>query len=211
MATIRAKEEIYTMELDKTAEELELEKAEKEKADNPETETFTKEEFEKQLQSQTDKRVTEALKTSKEKWLAEFDAEKTEAEKLAGLTAEERARVQFQKEKDAWEQEKTSFEAEKLKLEATKILSAEGLPISFVDYVATGNAEQITENIKVFKEAWETALDEAVTGKLKGKTPSSGLQNKDIVNMTKAEFGKLPYKERSKMLSIDPDIVSKLK
>lgn len=199
------------MELDKTAEELELEKAEQDKADNQNQEAFTKEEFEKQLQSQTDKRVTEALKTAKDKWMEEFSEKTSEAEKLAGLTAEERARVEFQKEKDAWEQEKTSFEAEKLKLEATKILSAEGLPISFVDYVATGNAEQITENIKVFKEAWETALGEAVTGKLKGKAPSSGLQNKDIVNMTKAEFGKLPYKERSKMLAIDPDIVSKLK
>lgn len=188
----------------------------KEETKQAETKTYTEEELQKLLQSETDRKTTKALETAKAKWEEEYKANlekaKSEAEKLASMSAEERARAEFQKEKDAWEKEKSSFEQEKMKLEATKLLSAEGLPISFVDYVANGTAEQVNENVKAFKDAWSKALDEAVTDKLKGKAPAaSGLANKDIVNMTKEDFGKLSYKERSRMLSVDPDIVSKLK
>lgn len=180
--------------------------------EDKETKTYSQEEVDKMLQSETDRRITSAQK----KWEAEFkeklEKERSEAEKLASMSAEERARAEFEKEKKAWEEEKTEFEKEKMKLEATKLLSSEGLPISFVDYVVDSTADKVNENIKVFKDAWKKALDEEVTSRMKGKSPAStGLQNKDIVNMTKEEYGKLPYKERARMLSIDPDIVSKLK
>lgn len=177
-----------------------------------ETKTYTEEEMKNMLQSETDRRITSAQK----KWEAEYkeklEAEKSQAEELASMTAEERAKAEFEKEKEAWLKEKTEFEKEKLKLEATKVLDAEGLPISFVDYILTDSAEGIKENIKVFKEQWEKELDEAITERLKGKAPASGsLQHKDIVNMTKEEFGQLPYKERARMLNIDPEIMNKLK
>ena len=181
-----------------------------------EPKTYTEEELQKMLQSSTDKRVTEALKTAKEKWEAEYseklESEKSEAEKLASMSAEERAKAEFEKEKAEWLKEKSTFEKEKMKLEATKLLNSEGLPITFVDYVVGDTAEDVQENIKVFKDEWTKSLDEAVTERLKGRTPSgSALQSKDIAKMSKAEFGKLPYKERERMLKVDPDIVSKLK
>lgn len=181
-----------------------------------EDKTYTQEELDKLLQAETDRKVSKALETSRAKWEAEYkeklEAEKSQAEELASMTAEERARAEFEKEKAEWLKEKATFEKERLKLEATKILDAEGLPISFVDYVLTDSAEGVKENIKVFKEQWNKELDEAITERLKGKAPASGsLQHKDIVNMTKEEFGKLSYRERAKMLEIDPDIMGKLK
>lgn len=181
-----------------------------------EDKTYTQEELDKLLQAETDRKVSKALETSRAKWEAEYkeklEAEKSQAEELASMTAEERARAEFEKEKAEWLKEKSEFEKERLKLEATKILDAEGLPISFVDYVLTDSAEGVKENIKVFKEQWNKELDEAITERLKGKAPASGsLQHKDIVNMTKEEFGKLSYRERAKMLEIDPDIMGKLK
>ena len=189
-------------------EEVKTDEVEETKEDK----TYTEEELQKLLQSETDRRVTSAQK----KWEAEYkerlEAEKSQASELASMTAEERARAEFEKEKAEWLKEKTEFEKERLKLEATKILDAEGLPISFVDYVLTDSAEGVKENIKVFKEQWNKELDEAITERLKGKAPASGsLQHKDIVNMTKEEFGKLSYRERAKMLEIDPDIMGKLK
>lgn len=180
--------------------------------ENKETKTYTEEELQKLLQAEGDRRVTSAQK----KWESEFqeklEAEKSQVEEMASMTAEERARAEFEKEKAEWLKEKSDFEKEKLKLEATKVLDAEGLPISFVDYVLTDTEEGIKENIKVFKEQWDKELDEAITERLKGKAPASGsLQHKDIVNMTKEEFGKLPYKERARMLEIDPEIMGKLK
>ena len=189
-------------------EEVKTDEVEETKEDK----TYTEEELQKLLQSETDRRVSEAIKTREEKWKKEFEEKRSEAETLASMTAEERARAEFEKEKAEWLKEKSEFEKERLKLEATKILDAEGLPISFVDYVLTDSAEGVKENIKVFKEQWNKELDEAITERLKGKAPASGsLQHKDIVNMTKEEFGKLSYRERAKMLEIDPDIMGKLK
>src|SRR5699024_8911177 len=103
--------------------------------------TYTQEELDKLLQAETDRKVSKALETSRAKWEQEYkeklEAEKSEAERLGSMTAEERARAEFEKEKAEWLKEKTEFEKERLKLEATKILDAEGLPISFVDYVLT--------------------------------------------------------------------------
>lgn len=199
-----------------TKEELKDEETVEQKTDDQEPKTYTQEELDMLLQAETDRKVSKALETSKAKWEEEFqaklEAEKSEAEKLASMSAEERAKAEFEQEKEEWLKEKNSFEKEKMKLEATKLLDAEGMPISFVEYVVGDTAEQVTENIKVFKDAWTTALDSAITERLKGKSPdNSSLQNKDIVNMTKEEFGKLPYKERSRMLQIDPEILSKLK
>ena len=177
-----------------------------------ESKTYTEEELQKMLQSETDRRVTSAQKQWEAEYKERLEAEKSQASELASMTAEERARAEFEKEKAEWLKEKSTFEKEKMKLEATKLLDAEGLPISFVDYVLTDSAEGVKENIKVFKEQWNKELDEAITERLKGKAPASGsLQHKDIVNMTKEEFGKLSYRERAKMLEIDPDIMGKLK
>lgn len=202
-----SKEELKVDE--EVVEEVETEEVE-------ETKTYTDEELQKLLQSETDKRVSEAIKTREENWKKEFEqkleAEMSEAERLASMSAEERAKAEFEKEKEEWLKEKSTFEKEKMKLEATKLLNSEGLPITFVDYVVGDTAEDVQENIKVFKDEWTKSLDEAVTERLKGRTPSgSALQSKDIAKMTKAEFGKLPYKERERMLKVDPDIVSKLK
>ena len=215
LRTCRAKGEIELSkeELNVVEEEV-VEEVNDEEVE--ETKTYTEEELQKLLQSETDRKVSKALETAKSKWEQEYEqkleAEKSEAEKLASMSAEERAKAEFEREKEEWLKEKSKFEKEKMKLEATKLLNSEGLPITFVDYVVGDTAEDVQENIKVFKEEWTKSLDEAVTERLKGRTPSgSALQSKDIAKMTKAEFGKLPYKERERMLKVDPDIVSKLK
>ena len=197
------KEELKVDE--EVVEEVETEEVE-------ETKTYTEEELQKLLQSETDRRITSAQKKWEAEYMERLEAETSEAEKLASMSAEERAKSEFEKEKAEWLKEKSTFEKEKMKLEATKLLNSEGLPITFVDYVVGDTAENVQENIKVFKDEWTKSLDEAVTERLKGRTPSgSALQSKDIAKMSKAEFGKLPYKERERMLKVDPDIVSKLK
>lgn len=204
------------MSKEEIKQDVELDEKTDEVDESEETKTFTEEEVQKMIQAETDRKTTKALQTAKEKWEAEYqeklETERSEAEKLASMSAEERAMAEFKAEKEAWEEQRAQFEKERMQLEATKMLSAEGLPVSFVEYVTGDTAEEVTENIETFKTEWKKALEDAVADKLKGRVPSgSALQSKDIVNMTKEEFGKLPYKERSRMLSVDPDIVSKLK
>lgn len=180
-----------------------------------EVKTFTQEEVDKLIQAETDRKTTKALQTAKEKWEEEYKAkletEKSEAEKLASMSAEERAKAEFESQRAEWEKEKAEFEKGKLKLEATKELSSEGLPVEFVDYVLADTAEQTQANIKMFKETWSKALDQMVSERLKGKTPSVGSTLPETSKLTKEEFGKLSYKERQSMLNVDPDLLKKLK
>ena len=195
-----------------TKEELLNEEEEVKTDEAEESKTYTEEELQKLLQSETDRRVTSAQKKWEEEYNQKLETEKSQAEELASMSAEERTKAEFEKEKSEWLKERESFEKEKMKLEATKLLDAEGLPISFVDYVVDGTAEEVVKNVKTFKESWDKALGEAVSERLKGKAPqASGLHSKDLVNMTKEEFNNLPYKERARMLEIDPDILDKLK
>lgn len=151
----------------------------------PETITLTKEELQAQLQSESDRRVSEALKKFEAKKAKELAAQiekaKQEGEELARLSAEERAKVErekeemkFQEEQKAFEAERQAFQREKLFLETEKQLSAEKLPTDFAGFLLGEDAEKTHENIKVFKEQFQQAVQEQVHVALKGKVPIVG-------------------------------------
>ena len=60
------------------------------KEEKAESKTYTGEELKAKIQSETDKRVTEAIKTAREKWEKEAAEQKKEAARLAKLSQEER-------------------------------------------------------------------------------------------------------------------------
>lgn len=176
-----------------------------------ETQTFTKEEVDKLLQSESDKRVSSALAKAKQKWQAELEAQKAESEKLAKMTQEERIQSEIAKEKEALEAERAKFLREKMEMQTIKELANEKLPTEFASFVVADTAEQVAENIKVFKEAWAQAINEAVSARLVGKAPIEQNTDSAIGVMTKAEFSSLPYKKRESLLAQDPDLLKKLK
>lgn len=182
---------------------------------NQETKTYSEEEVNKKLQSETDKRVSQALQTAKAKWEEEYQAklvtEKNEAEKLATMTTEEKFKAQLEQEKADFEAERLKFQEERMELETVKQLSSQGLPVEFSNYVVADNAENVAENIKAFKALWDTALSNEVDERLKGKTPRDSSSTTTQKNLTKAEFFKLSYKEREGLLKNDADLLKKLK
>lgn len=137
--------------------------------------TYTQEEFDKKLQSESDKRVTEALKTARENWQKEYDekleAEKSEAEKMAKLSARERAEEEFKKEKESFAKEKEVFQRERLELEARKELGKQGLNEDFASFLMQEDAETTLENIKKFKATFDEAVSLGVKEQLKGEAP----------------------------------------
>lgn len=140
-----------------------------------ETKTYSKEEVDKLLQSETDKRVTEALKTSRAKWEAEYQSklekEKEEVERLSKLSAKEKEEeLRKQKELELQEKENKLMYRE-LQLDTIGILSEAELPVGFADFLIKDNAETTKANIDKFKTEWQKAIEKAVDEKLKGKSP----------------------------------------
>lgn len=135
------------------------------------------EELEKKLQSEADKRVTEALKTAQTKWQQDYDkkleAERKEAEKLAKLSEEERSRVLDEKRtKELEERERTIYKKE-LELAAIKILDGKKLPVQFARMFLGENAEETHTNIENFEKNWHAEIEARVNERLKGFTPPS--------------------------------------
>lgn len=192
---------------------LQLEKEAQEALEKNETKTYTEEELQAQIQSTTDKRVSQALKTAQDKWESEFkaklEAEKSEAEKLGAMTADERAKAEFEAERAQFEEDRKTYQREKLELATVKELSASNLPTEFSGYVLADSADEIKSNIETFKTQWQTAIETAVNERLKGKTPKA--QTGAITSITKEQFNKMGYKERAKLIEEDPALYEALK
>lgn len=118
-------------------------------------------------QEEVDKMIAKRVKREKEK----AEAEKEEAEKLAKMSEQERQQALFEKKVKEFEETKKAFESEKLLNETTKQLSTKNLPVEFADMLKGTDAESTFENIKVFEDKFNKALEVAINERLKRNVP----------------------------------------
>lgn len=157
-----------------------------------EIKTYTQEELDAKLQSETDKRVTEALKTSRAKWEKEFkeklEKEKKETERLSKLSADEREQELLKQKEEELEEKEQAIKLRELQLDTINVLADEDLPVGFAEFLIKNDAETTNENIKKFKEEWQKALSNAVDERIKGKSPKlpeTKLENNQIQDFMK--------------------------
>lgn len=136
--------------------------------------TYTEAEF----KSEVDRRVNEAIKTAQGKWQKDYEtklkAEKDEATRLAKLSADERAKAEFDKERKAFETERSKYQRDKLVFECSKLLAAENLSVDFAELLTGADADTTKTNIEKFKTAFNSAVEASVTERLKGNPPKGG-------------------------------------
>lgn len=147
------------------------------KPNEPKVITMTEEELEKRLQSESDRRVAEALKTHSAKINKEvaerIQKEREEATRLAQMSEEEkRAELDRKREQQLSEREQ-SIHKKEMTLEAVKILDEKGLPVSFAETLIGDNAEDTMARIGKFEKEWNAALDKRIADRLKGKAPQA--------------------------------------
>lgn len=146
--------------------------------------TFTQKELDEIIEKRL-KREREKFDTRVKDLISE---DKKEAERLANLTAEERAKELAQQKEE--ELNKTKAELNKLLLEKETLtrLSEENLPSEFLKIVQADTAEEINENIKSLKEQFSKSVQEAVNERLKGKTPRIATTTKTHGGMNIADY-----------------------
>ncbi len=153
----------------------------------PEVMQMTKDDYEKNLQSEADKRVQEALKTHRSKWEKEYktkiEEERKDAERLAQLSAEEREKALMERQKNELSQKEKLLRSREMKLTAIDVLSDEGLPVSFADQLLGEDADDTYKRIQAFKQAWHDAIDKAVDERLKDYTPRKGGEEEKKADM----------------------------
>lgn len=101
---------------------------------------------------------------------AKADEAKAEAERVAKLTAEERAA----EEKKKFDADRAAFEHERLENEATKQLAQMGLPVEFASQLIGKDATATLANVQTFGKAFTAAVEKGVNDRIKGTAPKAG-------------------------------------
>ena len=156
-------------------------------------------------QAEFDRRVNKAINTAvtkaEEKWKALTDDKLTEAEKLAKMTKEEKAEYRAKKaEKELEELKKMNARTELAKT-ARKMLADEDINIpdellsNLVADDADGTKTAVESFAKMYKEAVQAAVKEAI----KGKPPKAGTGGVNTITKEQIMDIKDPI-ERQKMI-----------
>ena len=131
----------------------------------------------KLYQSEFDKKVAKALETAKTKWQSDFEKQKTEAERLASMKAEERLKYEADKERAEKESLQKRLNAFELKQTAQKIaLSPEyNVDVELLDLIDFENAsaEKLSEDISKIKLSFDKAIEKRVNERLKETSPKT--------------------------------------
>ena len=186
-------------EMKTTTETVSAENAEN-AAGAAEQKTYTEAELLAIVQSEADKRVTQALK----KQQAKFEKKMSEAEKLRSMDETQRAQYEFEQKLAEFEQQKREFAITQNKLEASKVMAQRGLPVNFVDYIVAEDADTMLENIKTFETAFKAAVADAVSQRISGGTPK-GTATKQT-GLTKDEFRKMSLAQQSELYKSNPEL-----
>ena len=127
----------------------------------------------KTYQAEFDKRVQKALETNRAKWEADEQTKRTEAEKLAKMDAEQKAKYELKKANEERDSAIAKLNAYELKNTAIKIAQDKGLDIILLEDIdfSKQNAETITTIIDTKKAVFDKALEKAMNEKYKESTP----------------------------------------
>lgn len=140
-----------------------------------EAQTFTQEEVDKII---GDRLAKERKKLDKE-WNDKLTAAKTEAERLATMTAEEKAQHERQQQEEAQKQRESDLEKREaaiqlreLRAEAYETLASKGLPKALAECLSYASADACKASIEAVEKAYRQAVQEGVEERLKSKTPT---------------------------------------
>lgn len=170
-----------------------------------EVKTFTQEEVDALLQSETDRRVTAALKKQELK----NEAKLKEAEKLAKMNEEQKYVYELEQREAAIAEKEKQLALAENKNEASKILAEKGLSLSLVDFVVAEDAETMNSNIQLLDKAFKLSVKEEVEKRLASKTPQKSLPLDK--SMTREQFNKLGYAEMMELKKNNPEIYNQFK
>lgn len=158
--------------------------------------TYTEEEVMKLLQSESDKRVTQALK----KQQAKHDKELS----LAALDADERMKVESADRIAELEQQLAELQAERNRSEMKTALAARGLDIAFADILSVGDdVEAAQAQIEVLDKIFKAAVKAEIEQRLVSNTPKGN--GGKAPSITKESAKTMSVKELQNLKKSNPD------
>jgi hypothetical protein len=166
-----------------------------------ETKTYSYEEVMSLLQSETDKRVSQALKTQEKKFKKELG--------LARLDDEAREKAEKENRIAELEQLVNEMNIERNKSELKSVLSSRGLSAEFADILLiTDDIEASQENIDKLDKLFKAAVKAEVEKRLAGSAPKGN--GGSPAEITKESFRSMSLFEQNQLAKNNRDLYNKL-
>ena len=175
--------------------------------DNPTTEsvedvkTYTQEEVLKLLQSETDKRVNQALETQKKKYEKQLS--------LSKLDGEERAKAEKDAEIAELREQLAQFTIERNKSELKSVLSSRNLSAEFADIILINDDIEASQaNIDKLDKLFKAAVKAEVEKRLAGNAPKGN--GSTPAELTKEAAMKMSIAELNALEQSNPELFNKI-
>lgn len=130
--------------------------------------------------SYLDKRTAKAIETAKIKWEAEkataIEAAKTEAEKMAEMTADQKAQHKEQERLDEISKREADITRRELRAQSLEKLAEKELPKELIDVVVFTDADSCNASIDAIEKAFRKSVEDGVNKRLaqSADVPGSG-------------------------------------
>ena len=166
-----------------------------------EEKTYTQEEVLKLLQSETDKRVSQALKTQQKKFEKQLS--------LSKLDDDERAKAEKDNRIAELEEQLAQFQIERNKSELKSVLSSRGLSAEFADIITINDDIEASQaNIDKLDKLFKAAVKAEVEKRLAGNAPKGN--GGSTAEITKETVKKMSLAELNKLANEQPELYNKL-
>ena len=163
--------------------------------------TYTQEEVLALLQSETDKRVSQALKTQQKKYEKQLS--------LSKLDGDERAKAEKDNRIAELEEQLANFQIERNKSELKSVLSTRGLSAEFADIISiSDDIEASQANIDKLDRLFKAAVKAEVEKRLAGNAPKGN--GNSSAEITKESVKKMSMAELSALEKSNPELFNKL-
>ncbi len=166
-----------------------------------ETKTYTQEEVLQLIQSEADKRVSQALKTQKKKYEKELG--------LAKLDDEQREKAEKDNRIAELEEQLAQFQIERNRSELKSVLSSRGLSAEFADILnISDDIEESQANIDKLDKLFKAAVKLEVEKRIAGNIPKGNGVN--AAEITKDSAKKMSVAELAKLKRTNPELYNNL-
>lgn len=141
-------------------------------------------------QKDVDKLIQDRLAREQSKWEKRVKDERTEAEKLAKMNAEQKAKYAEDKRIEELERREKEITTRELKAQAYETLAEKNLPKELIGTINFESAETCNASIEAVEKAFQSAVEKAVNEKLRGGDPPKSSQGKASIDAAlRAAFG----------------------
>lgn len=169
--------------------------------ETPEVKTYTQEEVMALLQSETDKRVTAALKTQQKKYEKQLS--------LSQLDGDERAKAEKDNRIAELEEQLAQFQIERNRSELKSVLSSRGLSAEFADIITiSDDLETSQANIDKLDKLFKAAVKAEIEKRLAGNAPKGN--GGTPAEITKEAALKMSMAELDRLQKEQPEVFNKL-